>query len=281
MVTRRDYNVEQVAAAKSVLLEVMLVLGEYREHLVVVGGWVPELLIPDPRQRHIGSIDVDVALDHRRLTDDAYRSIRQLLIDRGFTQDERQPFIFRRLVGSITVELDLLSGEYGGTGAGRRHQRVLDTHLRKARGCDIAFMAPRSLRLEGVLPDGARDAVDLQVASIAAFLCMKGMALDARLKEKDAWDIDYCVREFPGGMDALVEELRPLTGHGLVREALHKIHAHFASPQHRGPRHVADFEAITDREERERIARDSYERVNHVLEGLGIRDETSLASGDT
>lgn len=39
MVTRRDYNDEQVSAARAVLLEVSLVLGEYREDLVVVGGW--------------------------------------------------------------------------------------------------------------------------------------------------------------------------------------------------------------------------------------------------
>ena len=39
MVTKRDYNAEQVAAARSVLLELMLVLGEYREHMVVVGGY--------------------------------------------------------------------------------------------------------------------------------------------------------------------------------------------------------------------------------------------------
>lgn len=38
MVTKHDYNAEQVAAAKSVLLELMLLLGEYRDHLVLVGG---------------------------------------------------------------------------------------------------------------------------------------------------------------------------------------------------------------------------------------------------
>ena len=30
--------------------------------------------------------------------------------------------------------------------------------------------------------------------------------LKSRLKEKDAWDIYYCVRNFPGGVDALIQE---------------------------------------------------------------------------
>ena len=35
---------------------------------------------------------------------------------------------------------------------------------------------------------------------------MKGMALDERLKEKDAWDIYYCFQNYPGGLDNLIRE---------------------------------------------------------------------------
>jgi len=276
MVTRRDYNAAQVAAAKSVMLELMLVLGEYRENLVIVGGWVPELAISEPRRRHIGSIDVDLAVDHRRLTDAGYRTIRQLLVATGYAQDTQQPYIFRRKVGAITVEVDLLAGEYGGTGRTHRHQRVLEALARKARGCDIAFDNPERIVLEGELPDGGRDSVEIKIASIEAFLCMKGMALDARLKEKDAWDIYYCLREFPGGLDALVERLAPMVAHRLVREALEKIAVHFASPEHRGPSQVADFEGTEDSEGREAIQRDAFERVHYLLTHLGIRSEAEL-----
>jgi len=169
------------------------------------------------------------------------------------------------------VQVDLMAGEYEGTGKGHRHQNIKKTHLRKARGCDIAFLDPKPVMLEGELPDGGKDTVKIQVASIGAFLCMKGHALDGRLKEKDAWDIYYCVREFPGGLDALVEDLQVVARHSLVREGLEKIGQHFASPEHRGPRHVADFEEATDPEARAAIQRDAYERVNYVLEQLEIR----------
>ena len=39
---------------------------------------------------------------------------------------------------------------------------------------------------------------------------MKGYAIANRLKQKDAYDIYYSIRNFPGGVDALVEATRPL-----------------------------------------------------------------------
>lgn len=269
--TRKDYNTEQVDAARSVLLEIMLALGEYRDELVLVGGWAPVFLIPEPSRPHVGSIDVDLAVDHTQVAEDAYETIRKHLLNRSYEQAPGNPAAFRKQVGNVTVQVDLMAGEYEGTGKRHRHQRTQETHLRKARGCDIAFLDPESVMLEGELPEGGRDTVKIQVASIGAFLCMKGHALDGRLKEKDAWDTYYCVQEYPGGMDALVEQLRPMIDNALVREALEKIDQHFASPEHRGPRHVADFEEANEPEARETIQRDAYERVNYVLGQLGIR----------
>lgn len=102
------------------------------------------------------------------------------------------------------------------------------------------------------------------------FLVMKDMALDERLKEKDAWDIYYCLQNYPGGVDALVEELRPHVGHGLVKEGLLKIAEHFASVKNVGPKFVADFEELADMEQRDIRERDAYERVNHLLKNLRI-----------
>lgn len=40
---RSKYNKNQIQAARSVLLELMRLLGEYREYMIIVGGWVPEV----------------------------------------------------------------------------------------------------------------------------------------------------------------------------------------------------------------------------------------------
>ncbi len=93
--TKTDYDEALVEAARSVLLEVVHLLSQYRDGIVLVGGWVPDLLIPGDATHHIGSIDVDLALDHRTLTEAGYHSIVQLLLSRGYKPGE-QPFIFFR-----------------------------------------------------------------------------------------------------------------------------------------------------------------------------------------
>jgi hypothetical protein len=271
-VTFRDYSADQVAAAHSVLLELVRLLGDYRDDIVVVGGWVPQLLLPAGTPPHVGSIDVDLALNHRNLREAGYASIQALLTRRGYEEDPRQPFIYHRTVvvngSAIRVEVDFLAGEYAGTSAKHRTQPVQEGCARKARGCDLAFDLFVETDIAGELPDGGRDQARIRVSSVVAFLVMKGMALHDRLKEKDAWDIYFTLLNYPGGMEALVEEIAPHRSQGLVQEGLRKIAAKFASPDHVGPKFVADFEEIRDAEEREIRKRDAFERVRYLLAKL-------------
>lgn len=275
MVTKRDYDAIQVEAARSVMLELVHLLGEYRDDIVVVGGWVPALLIPQDKVRHIGSIDVDLALNHKTLRDPGYRTIRNLLLGQRYRQDDGQPFIFRRMVivgkRQIEVQVDLLAGEYEGTARKHRTQEIQDIRARKARGCELAFQFTAEVPIEGTLPDGARDKATVRIAAIIPFLAMKGMAMATRLKEKDPWDIYYCVKNYPGGPDALSAEFAPHIKHGLIKEGLRHISEKFASPDHTGPKSVADFDELTDPDERAVIQRDAYERVLDLLRRLGIQ----------
>jgi hypothetical protein len=77
--TFRNYSADQVDAARSVLLELVHLLSEYRNDIVVVGGLVPLLILPTGLERHVGSIDVDLALNHRTLKDVGYATIQALL----------------------------------------------------------------------------------------------------------------------------------------------------------------------------------------------------------
>ena len=250
------------------MLELTRLLGEYQAGIVIVGGWVPELLLSGSGHRHTGSLDVDLALDQHTLGEVGYKTILQLLLSHGYHHG-KQPFIFFRTVqvGSTTyeVEVDFLAGEYAGTARSHRTQNVQDMQPRKARGCDMAFTDPTEITISGTLPGGGKDSVRIRVASIAPFLVMKAMALATRLMEKDAWDIYYCIRNYPGGIEQLAEEFRPLLKNKLVQEALMNIAEKFASPEHVGPKHVADFEEITDPEARALRQRDAYERVNAFL----------------
>ena len=271
MVTHTDYTAEAVAAARAVLLELAHLLGAFHNDIVVVGGWVPELLLPEGA--HIGSTDVDIAVNHRTLEEPHYKRFQELLLSRGYRQAESQPFIFYRAVPTadgrqIQVEVDLLAGEYAGTGPRHRTQKFDDVLARKARGSDLAFELFTEVELQGELPGGGKDQAHIRVASIVPFLVMKGMALADRMKEKDAWDIYFCLQHYPGGIDALAQAFEPHLAHGLVREGLDKIAQKFASPEHVGPKFVADFEAPTDPEARARLQRDAFERVSRLLEKL-------------
>lgn len=268
-VTQNDYPPRATQAARSVMLELARMLGEYREHVVIVGGWVPELLFPG--SEHVGSTDVDLALDHTALADPGYETLLELLQGRGYEQHQEQPFIFYRTGeidgDSVKVQIDLLGAEYGGTGTSHRTQPVQDVRARKARGCDLAFEQYEKLELEGELPGGARDQAVVRVASIPSFLIMKCMTLEGRLKEKDSWDIWFCLYHHEEGVQGIADALRPIADHGLVQEALDILREQFASPESIGPEHVADFDELND-EQREVRKRDAYERVQMLISKL-------------
>ncbi len=275
MVSKGQYGEREVNACKSVLLELVHLLGELKDEMVIIGGWTPSLLFPEARDPHVGSLDIDVALNFREIPDDTYQTILRAFLKRGYTQDEKQPFRFFRKVrmegyDPIDVEVDLMAGEYGGTGKARRTQIVQDVRARKTRGCDLAFDTTVTVSLEGELPEGGKDRVTFKVAGIVPFLVMKGMAMYDRMKEKDAYDIYYCVEYFPGGIDKLVAEFSTFLNNKLVLEGLGKIRSKFASVEHVGPAWVAEFLEIREKEDREIIMRRTYEKVNELLDILRI-----------
>jgi len=276
MVEAKDYNAQAVIAARSVLLEVSHILGEYKNGIVIVGGWVPELLFSNASERHVGSLDVDLALDQKTLQEVGYRSIMSLLLARGYQQGD-QPFIFYRTVKiddqEFQVEVDFLTSEYGGTSKKHRTQVIQDMHPRKTRGCDLAFEMPVEITLNGTLPEGGLDHTPVRVVSIVPFIMMKAFALGDRLKEKDAYDIYYCLKYYPPGLDHLIEEFRPLIKNRLVTEGLSILAEKFASPLHVGPVYIADFEEISDLEDRAALQRDAYERMSYLLKGLEMENE--------
>jgi hypothetical protein len=113
MVRKLDYKEQTVQAAHAVLLELVHILGEYREGIALVGGWVPGLLLPEDADEHVGSMDVDIALDHILLEEAGYETICQKLENCGYRRSEEQPFVFFRDVpvgdDTIPVEVDLLA----------------------------------------------------------------------------------------------------------------------------------------------------------------------------
>ena len=109
-----DYDSRAVEAARRVLLELTRVLGSYDEEIAVVGGWVPPLLMPGAG--HLGSTDVDVALDHEALQEPRYATLRALLERSGYYADAVQNYVFYR---DVALGDGGARPHHGGGGSGR------------------------------------------------------------------------------------------------------------------------------------------------------------------
>jgi len=276
MVTRYDYTTDEVDACYSVLIELMTLLGEFRDNIVLIGGWTPYFLLPEHQKEHTGSKDIDLALDFKKISDETYSTILELLQCREYEQDKKQPYIFYRTIPSssgqpIKVKVDLLAGEYGGTGKSHRHQDVHDVKARKTRGSDLAFQYNIPITITGTMPDGAINEITIKIPQVVPFLAMKGMALWDGIKEKHAYDIYFIVLNYSGDIKDLVETIRPFITNKLVQEGLGKIKTKFNNVDAIGPVWVVNFLGISDAGERARVQRDAFERVNKLLDDLGIK----------
>jgi Nucleotidyl transferase AbiEii toxin, Type IV TA system len=273
--TQHEYGAREIAAARRVLVDLGQVLGSWFEgSIVVVGGWVPELLLGQAEEPHIGSIDVDLALDAEKLGDGRYAEIVKLLLDTGRYEKTDQPFRLRATVDlsdgnqSVVVDVDFLKP------AAKRHRRkgpplLPDFRPLDADGCAAAFLHPESVAMEGPMISGAENRVHLRVASVADFLVMKSYALAGRDKPKDAYDICFCLDNSPGGIEALARAWRERRDDPLLAVALTHLRDKFRTVDSYGPRQVAIFYDPTTREEQERHSRRGYELVARFLELIG------------
>jgi hypothetical protein len=164
----------------------------------------------------------------------------------------------------------LLSGEYGGTKKSRRTQNIQDIKARKARGSDLAFCINSSVMIKATMPNGAENEVKVKIPGAVPFLVMKGMAMWESAKEKHAYDIYFAINHFEGGRDDLTKEFRPHISNSLVVEGLGKIKKLFDSIKSRGPIEVANFLGVPEDDERALLVRDVFEKVNVLMDSLGI-----------
>jgi len=187
---RGDYGTRQVEAARRVLVDIGQVLASFADCLVVVGGWTPDLLLPDAEVPHIGSIDVDIALDVTRLGSGRYAEMLKLLLDTRRYRQGPKDFQLMAEVDlhdgevPVLVEVDFLAPKDIKL---RKNKPKLLSGFRvlQADGCGAAFHAPCELQLSGQNVRGAENTVRLRVASLPDFLIMKAHAIGGRDKPKD------------------------------------------------------------------------------------------------
>ncbi|MBN8709459.1 MAG: hypothetical protein BGO12_17225 [Verrucomicrobia bacterium 61-8] len=267
---RDDYRHRQTEAARRVLVDVGQILASFSDCLVLVGGWIPDLLLPEADEPHVGSIDVDLALDARKLKEGRYAELLSLLLNTRRYQMGTKEF-------QLVVDVDLKDGEKPvqveveflapkSVKLQKNKPKLLkDFRVLQADGCEAAFRNPHQLKLQGRNVGGAQNTVRLQVASLADFLVMKAHALAGRDKPKDTYDFCYCLQYSPGGLESLAEEWKTRQNEPEVAQAIEILSEKFSAPDAFGPHQLAEFHSPSDEETQAMNARRAYEWVQEFL----------------
>lgn len=271
---REDYSDRQIAAAHRVLVDLGQVLKSFEDCLVVVGGWVPDLLMEKAEEAHVGSIDVDLALDAEKLAAGRYAELLKVLLNTRRYQQADEPFKLYAEVEledgqpSVRVDVDFLKSPDGRT---KKNKPKLTEGFRPldASGCSAAFEHPELVVITGKMIKGKTNRVQFRVASIADFLIMKSYALANRDKPKDAYDLCFCLDHYPGGLKKLAANWKRRADQKDVIKAIGILKEKFAAVDAYGPGQVVEFYNSANTEEQERQARRAYELVRGFLKQVG------------
>ncbi len=262
-----DYVEGQKEAAHRILIELVNLFQEYQEDIRIVGGWVPDLMFP--QEGHIGSVDVDILINHLTLQDAGYQNMALILQRNGYKEHSEKYFSFVKnvIVDGIEypVDVDILAGIYGGTQEKRRSQHVQGIRALKATGGNFAFDFPaQKIKVEAKRPDGAIDVAYVNIVAVVPYLIMKTAAM-GRGKAKDAYDIYFLIKHYNGGIKELATQFKNLGEKQIILDMKLKLNEKFASMNHSGPKDVAEFMDLLDEEEYEMIKRDAYEQIQALL----------------
>lgn len=176
-----EYGSRQTDAAHRVLIDLAQVLAPFQDCLVLIGGWVPYLLLPDAQEPHVGSIDVDLALDAEKLYDGRYAELLKVLLATRRYRPGVKPFQLITDVDlgdgdkPVQVEVEFLAPKEARLEK-NKPKLLQGFRVLQADACSTAFREPVQVVLDGRDIRGTKNKVSLLVASLADFLVMKAHA---------------------------------------------------------------------------------------------------------
>lgn len=276
-----DYSEGLTGASLSALLELAVTLRSYQESMVLVGGWVPYFLTEEFGRgefKHVGSIDIDIAVDSEKVDREAYAGIVELIERRGYinrTDREGRPilFSFHKSVPSpvdqkeYDISVDFLTPAVRNSGR-HRHVRVQsDLPARIVPGCGIAFRYNITKKLKGVLPNNGEAIEDIRMLDIVGSLGMKGIVLGLAYREKDAYDIYSVISQCLDNPTDVAKEIKPHLSDTEIEQGIDAIRQRFRDINAEGPAWVANFLSL-DPEEQKRIKAEVFMIVKEFLDGV-------------
>ena len=231
---------------------------------------MPDLLVRGADVKHIGSIDVDLALDAEKLDEGRYAELLKLLLDTGRYNRGGKAFQLVTEVpledgeAPVQVEVEFLAPAQ--VKMQKNHPKLIeDFRVLQFPACAVAFQAPVDTEIAGQMTHGAENRVRLRVASLPDFVIMMAHAIGGRDKPKDVYDLCYCLDDYPGGIAALAGEWRKRRGEPLIEQAIQILREKFETVKHFGPLQLVIFHDANDPEQDAMHARRAYELVQKLL----------------
>jgi len=249
-----DYKREDLELVRQTCLYVATKLGDLLDDLVVVGGLVPSLLIPDEslpagEDVHIGTTDLDLGLSLAILDTKRYEDLSLRLNRADFKPDKNEegnPTLQRWKItpsAGLKVTLDFLippslAADKGGD---LRHiQKDLAAVITP--GLRLAFRDKQKVSLKGFTLLGEKANRDIWVCGPGAFVVLKALAFDQRGENKDAYDLYFVIRNYGRGIDDVCRRISPLLEEVETKKALVILNRDFLEPDGIGPSRVAQFQ---------------------------------------
>lgn len=228
--------------------------GMAAKHLVIVGGLVPPLLLPEAADTHIGSADIDLCLSlaiTAGTTREYYRSIEETLKPH-FELERASGFRWRKRDSApgLPLVLDFLSpaaeddtllsdgtrelGEE--TAAQNAGPRLRPFPIRSGVLIDEDALSSTLEGVQLVYRPGTRADVTIRYAGPVGFLAAKADALEGRDDPKDGYDVSWwCLNARPSAAEvaALVTK-RLAFRQDLFQESVAQLNAAFRAPDYPG-----------------------------------------------
>jgi Nucleotidyl transferase AbiEii toxin, Type IV TA system len=279
---RSGYKREETEQVISACLTVAVTLGALMEHLCIVGGLVPSLIIdrqlgpdPDSGQGHPGTNDLDVGLAIALLDDQRYAEISRRLRQEDFkpdVNDKGNPTPQRWTLRNLKVAVDFLLPAIPGAEQGGRVQPLeRDFGALIAPGLELAFDERQEITIEGHTLTGEKATRMIPVCGPATFVVLKALALGDRGEPKDAYDLVYVLRRWPAGIDDIAARLATQAANhrGVIKRAVQALASDFAGPDSIGPLRAARFDGQTG-DDLDAAAADAHGYVDDLLRACHV-----------
>jgi hypothetical protein len=238
------YSPSAVRLVNAASLYIATKLGDLRDDVVIVGGLVPGLLVPQSqlpsgKSPHIGTMDVDLGLAIAILDQQRYHELcERLRNDAGKPTNQRWRIESENQ--NVTVDF-LIPPTLEGDKGGRLRNLEEGFAAIITPGLELAFADKRLVTLVGETLRHEHATREVWVCEAGAFTVLKALAFQGRGENKDAYDLVYILQNYGSGIDDVFRRLQPLLTNPYTQQALTVLENDFSGIEHVGTMRVAEF----------------------------------------